>query len=204
MVVPRLSAASPHRDQSRQLTRKLGVATTPRARAPTILLDPGSALITSHDTVIRPARSAPRPAPLLTRAVGAALLTQVRQSDPAAAMLFLYCSASACGKNATLPGKVPRPSLKPLVFGLRAGVCALMLLRRYSRGCGLALCCCQSHSERSDDQLCSERRQAVRADTVRLVDAAGQYHAVWRPDAAFLISHLGVGAGASATSGGAP
>jgi hypothetical protein len=37
-----------------------------------------------------------------------------------------------------------------------------------------------------------------------LVDAAGQYHAVWRPDAAFLISHLGVGAGASATSGGAP
>jgi len=115
VVAPRLSAASPHQDQSRQLTRKLGVATTPRA--PTILLDPGSALITSHDAVIRPARSAALSAPLLTRAVGAALLTQVRQSDPAAAMHFVHCSASACGKNATLPGKVPSPSLKPLGFG---------------------------------------------------------------------------------------
>jgi hypothetical protein len=176
---------------------------------PAILLDPGSALITSRDAIFLACAvrgSIGRSGPLLTRAdrIGAALLTQVRQCDPAQPCFSFIVPPPHAAKMPRYPAKYRGPHLNHLYSALRAGVCALMLLRRYSRGCGLALCCCQSHSERSDDQLCSERRQAVRADTVRLVDAAGQYHAVWRPDAAFLISHLGVGAGASATSGGAP
>ena len=62
----------------------------------------------------------------------------------------------------------------------------------------------RSHSEHVDGHSRGERRQAVWADTFRLVGAPRQLNAVQPPDAAFLIHQLGVGAGALAGRAAAP